>query len=405
MNVSHIDSAVEEYLKNKEKCFECCDALMKPSPHRESSMVSPTSIIPPKSEYQKEPSVDYLNLVAIDTNSSSQSSSSRIDSPLRLTSHAEACQKAVREWEAVVELLANTLRTSLQKTYNEWAKDATPEGFDRICVERALRITTIYHMRNASVSKMRSADLDFFPKYDVRFRNYDQIQKDLARVRLLLGTPAIPQERMVVERRISPKGDTMLEFANVESENHAVYRLRVSSQCLRETSSPIFGHMFNSHFLAELDDDLRRSLPSPPTRHICSDGSEVELYRMPQTELDTERSLEILLHAAHNHSDRVPRVVSFSQFVAIAEVCLRYRCTSPLELAVEHLWLPYWQAKATDDMLGDVLLISYVFGLSENFTRLSRLAILTMSDLDSVQGKSWPLKVQEKISAVRHAKV
>ncbi|KAI3327338.1 hypothetical protein HD806DRAFT_520218 [Xylariaceae sp. AK1471] len=368
-------------------------------------MVSPTTIVPPKSEYRKDPSFDSLNLVAIDTGSSTQSSGSRVDSPLRLTSRDEECQEAVRGWEATVELLANSLRTSLQETYNEWEKDATPEGFDRICTEKTLRHMTIYRMRNASLSKMRSANLDFFPKYDVRFRNYDEIQKDLAKVRSLLGTLGIPQERMIIERRISPTGDAMLEFANVESEKYPVYRFRVSSHCLRETSSPIFGHMFNSHFLAELDNDLRRSLPSSPTRHVCGDGSEVKLYRMPQTELDTERSLEILLHAAHNHNDRVPRVVSFSQFVAIAEACLRYRCTSPLELAVEHLWLPYWRDQATDDMLGKVLLISYVFGLSENFTRLSRLAILTMTDLDYVQCKSWPPKVREKISAVRRAKI
>lgn len=131
----------------------------------------------------------------------------------------------------------------------------------------------------------------------------------------------------------------------------------------------------------------------------------VVLYRMPQTELNIEDSLEILLHAAHNHHDKVPRKVQFSLFVAITEVCLRYQCTSPLELYVEHMWLPYWREHATDAMLADVLLISYVFGLSNNFTRLSRLAILNMGNSDDVPCKSWPHRVEEMITTVCRSKV
>ncbi|KAI0412858.1 hypothetical protein F5X98DRAFT_391453 [Xylaria grammica] len=401
-NVHHIDSAWDDYVKHRERCLECCKSLVTPPlPRRESSVVSPTTLTLPKLEYQRDQSFDTLNLVIVDTESSTQSSSSRADPSLRLDAHSEQCQKAAREWQTTVELLAKGLRTSLQETYNEYEKGATDEGFERMCADRTARNHIIYRMRNASISKMISADLDFFPKYDVRFRNYDEIKKDLARVRTLLGTSSIPQNRLIIERRISPTGDAMLEFANAESEENPVIRFRVASHCLRETSSPIFGHMFNAHFRAELDDDTRRSLPPPPIRHVCADGNEVMLYRMPQTELNAERSLEILLHAAHNHNDRVPREVQFSQFVAITEACLRYRCTSPLELAVEHMWLPYWRENATDDMLEEVLLICYVFGLSENFTRLSRIAILGMTD----PGSSLPHRVKEKIAAVRQAKI
>ncbi|KAI0487622.1 hypothetical protein F4859DRAFT_264080 [Xylaria cf. heliscus] len=406
--VNHVDSAWEDYIKYKEKCFECCEALIaSPFQGREPSVVSPTTIVPPRLENQREPYFDNLNLVPIDSSSSTQSSGSRVDSLLRPSSHDDQYRKAIREWEAAVRHLASTLRTSLQETYNEYDKDATPESFERLCTDKAARHNTIYHMRNASISKMMSADLDFFPRYDIRFRNYDEIKKDLIKVRSLLRASGIPQSRTIIERCISPTGDVMLEFANVESENYPVYRFRVSSHCLRETLSPIFGHMFNAHFRAELDDDLRRNLPPPPDRYDCKDSShEVMRYRMPQTELNTERSLEILLHAAHNHNDRVPRDVPFKQFVAIAEVCLRYRCTSPLELAVEHMWLPYWRDKATDDMLAEVLLISYVFGLAENFARLSRIAILNMPGPDHGQLKpSWPRTVDEKIAVVRHAKI
>ncbi|KAJ8126354.1 hypothetical protein O1611_g7284 [Lasiodiplodia mahajangana] len=400
-NVNHVDSAWNDYVKHKEKCFEWCKVLITPpSQRRRSSIISPTTLVPPKSEYRRDPSLDTLNLVTVDTGSSTQSSGSHP------SSHDEQGQKAAREWENTVELLSNTLRASLQETYNEYDKDATPEGFERLCTDKAVRRTAIYHMRNTSISKMMSADLDFFPKYDIRFRNYDEIKKDLAKVRSLLGASGIPQNRTIIERCISPRGDAMLEFANVENEENPVFRFRVASDCLRETPSPIFRHMFSTDSRTELDEDIRRSLPFlPPTRYVCSDGSEVKLYRMPQTELDYGRSLQILLHAAHGHHEKIPDEVRFGLFASIAEVCLRYRCTSPLELTVEHRWLPYWCDHATDDMFEEALLISYVFGLSENFTRLSRIAILNMTGVDSEQCKSWPPKVEEKIAAVRNVKV
>ncbi|KAI1114713.1 hypothetical protein F5Y14DRAFT_160726 [Nemania sp. NC0429] len=404
-NINHIDSAWDEYMKCKERCFECCKALSIPPSHgRESFAASPTAHVSPKFEHLRNLSSETLDLVAIDTAPSTPDSGGRIEFASQLGSHDETCREAVREWEGAVELLANTLRTSLYETYNEYDKDPTPLGFEKICMDKAARQTTIYNMRIASISKMMSADLNFFPLYDIRFRNYDEVKKDLAKLRSLLGTSGIAQNRTIIERRIAPTGDVMLEFPNLESDEHPVFRFRVASDCLRELSSSVFGHMFNTHPRAELDDDIRRSLPCSPTRHVCSDGNEVKLYRMPQTELNTHRSLEILLHAAHNHHDRVPRAVPFSQFVSIAEACLRYQCTSPLELAVEHLWLPFWREHATDAMLEEVLLISYVFGLPENFVRLSRMAILSMTDSDCLRYKSWPRKVGERIAAARRAK-
>jgi hypothetical protein len=126
---------------------------------------------------------------------------------------------------------------------------------------------------------------------------------------------------------------------------------------------------------------------------------------MPQLELDKESSLTILLHAAHMHNDRVPREVSFEQFVALAEVSLRYRCTSPLELFVEHRWLPQWVHKATDAMPDGLVVISYAFGLRRLFTRVTKTAILNLVDERELAGKNWPKGIKERIWAVRCAKM
>ncbi|KAI1181275.1 hypothetical protein F4777DRAFT_526684 [Nemania sp. FL0916] len=404
-NVSHVDSAWDEYLKHRDGCFECCKTLITPpSRRRELSVVSPTTVVSPRPEGHVNLSFDTLNLAATDTNSSTQSFDSRADAPPRSRADDEQCQKAAREWQSTIENLANTLRTSLQETYNEHQNGATAEDFEKMCENKSFRHNSIYHMRIASISKMMSADLNFFPRYDVRFRNYDEIKRDLVRLRSLLDTSGNPKKRTVIERNISPTGDVILEFANLQCEEEPIFRFRVSSHCLRETSSPIFRRIFNGYYSNDSEDDIRHSLPPSPTHIDYGDHNKVLLYKMPQTELNTQRSLEILLHAAHNHNHMVPREVQFSQFAAIAEACLRYQCTSPLELVVEHMWLPQWRDKASEDMLGDALLISYVFGLSENFLRLSRIAILNMLGPEFVQCEALPRIIKEKIAAVHRAK-
>lgn len=128
-SISHIDSTWDEYVKYKERCFECCKALTIPPSHRtESSIVSPTATVSPKLEHLRSLSSDTLNLVAIDTASSTLPSGSRVDSPLHLGYYDDTCRKAVCEWEAAVELLAKTLRASLHETYNEYDKESTPRA-------------------------------------------------------------------------------------------------------------------------------------------------------------------------------------------------------------------------------------------------------------------------------------
>lgn len=185
-------------------------------------------------------------------------------------------------------------------------------------------------------------------------------------------------------------------------------QFRVTSHMLAETS-PIFARIFSSHAKSVYqhdNDDIHDHLPlSTATRYICKDGSEAKLYRMPHFETNNLQCMEILLHGAHLHNENVPREVTFDQFVAIAECCMRYKCTSPLELVVEHRWLPQWMHKGADDMPDGMLAISYAFGLRTLFTRMSKSAILNLVDERDLQSKPWPQKIKDKLWAVRCAKV
>lgn len=166
--------------------------------------------------------------------------------------------------------------------------------------------------------------------------------------------------------------------------------------------------MFSGHaaslYLHEAE-DIAEQLPPPPTRYICKDGSEVKLYRMPQHEVNRLGSMEVLLYAAHQHNDMVPREPSFDQFVAIAECSMRYKSTSPLEMIVEHKWLPQWMHKGADDMADGLVAISYAFGVRQLFTRMSKSVILDLVDEKDLRSKPWPQKIKDKIWAVRCAKV
>ncbi|KAK7752512.1 hypothetical protein SLS62_005480 [Diatrype stigma] len=312
--------------------------------------------------------------------------------------------------------------------------------------------------------------------YEIRFANYDLVLADLAETRRLLqrattlsgygsGIPIPKQEHPadnVREYVISPRGNVVLEFvtdgtAAAAEQSTPVLRFRVSSHMLAEVS-PVFARIFALYSGsgdptngggggAKAAASWHRSIdvngayydekfpppPPPPTRHTCSDGTEVDLYRMVQAETNAHRALEIVLHAAHLHHEEVPRDVAFDQFVAIAWVCWRYRCTSPLELVVEHRWLPQWlhlsatttlgggfgsgtstTAGADGDEDGDgngrppddgLLIISYVFGVRRLFTRVTKSIILNLVDEHELYAKGWPAAVKKKILAVRQAKI
>lgn len=290
---------------------------------------------------------------------------------------------------------------------------------------------------------------DFLTGYEIRFSHYDILLADLGETHRLLNAAELGLQHTtaaadVRECVISPRGNVVLEFVNSGggvAEDAPVYRFRVSSHMLAEVS-PVFASIFalysgttggggvyaggggsskHSTTPATTTTTVASSLeasggyekiqlPPPPIRHTCSDGTTVDLYQMPQTEPNTKRAMEIVLHAAHMHNEEIPRDVDFDQFVAVASVCLRYRCTSPLELIVEHRWLPQWMHRtATTLGAGDVpdglLLISYAFGVRRLFTRVSKSAVLNVVDEADLRAKNWPRAIKDKIWAVRQAKV
>ncbi|CEI63869.1 unnamed protein product [Fusarium venenatum] len=423
---NHVDSAYKEFKKHKEQCAMLCRHILTEElgrcPHNGSDLVRRDSTL----DSPQSPGHIY------DTRSSfsGRSLAEVVSGSLGKSIHqSDAWLTSVRDWKNWLEFLADACRTCLIETYKNNERDATPEQVEALFTNKRFRKEAVQRMRNASVTRVMSADPQFvsspdqilkriatdylqFPKYEMRFYDYERIRQELLEIRQLVqtGESGISPDRTIKEFAISQRGDAILEFANsAPGCNHSdpALRFRVSSYMLAETS-PIFARMFagNSSSLHLYDDDdISSQLPLPPTKYYCKDGSEAKLYRMPQVELNHLDSLEILLHGAHHHSEMIPREIEFDKFVAIAECCMRYKSTSPLELIVEHRWLPQWMHKGADDMPDGLLVISYAFGLRRLFSRMSKTTILNLVDEKELQSKPWPQKIKDKIWAVRCAKV
>lgn len=320
--------------------------------------------------------------------------------------------EAVRAWGLAVR----RLREALYHGYEHRGKVMMEDGDDNNEGETGERT------RVSVVSMMGR-------RWEARWRNCEVLDRTLGEVTRLM---ARMREGIgdVRERVIAVRGDVVLEFSTVDDDEEqedgheqdddddhdgqetmsapVLLRFRVSSAMLAETS-PFFARLFAT------------TTPTAPPPHGSSvavtTGEEAArpVYRVPgRRETDAHDALTILLCAAHMQHDRVPEKVRFEQLVAIAEVCLRYECTAPVEMFVAHLWLPAWihKAAASESDSSDggnsdgLVLVSYVFGLRRLFARVSKTAVLRVVDEEDLMvEKGWPARVKDRIWAVRNAKV
>lgn len=304
--------------------------------------------------------------------------------------------------------MLENIETSLLTTFRAYERNAPERQLERFLADKTFRQNLIIKWRDTSVHRMKSEKHLFWEQYNIRFYNFDKLRSDLQRMEKLLDLASDVESPNAAVREyvIARNGDAIFEFANAASETHPILRFRVNSHLLAE-ASPFFSEILSSRQQGyEPPLDMIADLPPPPKMEAFKDGTEVKVYQMPQFELNQNESLTILLHAAHMNKQRVPRKIEFPVFVSIAEVCLRYRCTSPIELQVEYQWLPQWMNVSGEDYWDGLLLISYAFGEQKLFKKMSRMSILTIIEDAEIEAKTqWPIVVKEKIKAVRNAKL
>lgn len=405
-----VDAAWEVYKKVRDESLQQCKGLLAKSrkglfaprfawgsgPYSEGCLIDVEGSTRP----------DSLDISPLDTRSSLSTSGTENTLPVQMN---DQWLSAIREYKAAQELMLKNLRNSLLDKYLEYEPNATERQVEAFLADKARRKALIAQMRDTSVHRMKSEKHMFWDQYQIRSSDFEKLKLDLQAIERLINPAGGNDEApnmAVRETVIAKNGDTILEFANAASESHQILRFRVSSHLLAE-HSPLFAQFLSPQPGNNPPLDMITQLPPPPSKHVCKDGMEVKVYRMPQVELNKNESLKCLLHAAHMHKDRVPRQVTFQTFVNIAEVCLKYQCTQPLEMHVEYQWLPQWIGKLIDESYYDgFLVISYAFGLRRIFTRMSKTAILNTVDEDEIRGKeAWPPAAKEKIIATRAAKL
>ncbi|KAH6674865.1 hypothetical protein B0J14DRAFT_23230 [Halenospora varia] len=380
-----VDAVWETYKKVRDECLLLCQSLLQKSQTNGRNASIESTLDP------------------LDTRSSYSGSVTETSLPFHVN---EQWLAAIKDYKSLQEQMLDNLRTALLVTYKKNEPEASEQQVKRFLDDITIRRNLILKWRDASIHAMKSEKLLYWEQFRIRSLNFDRLKLDLQAVEKLFDVADAGEapDMAIREYVIAKQGDTILEFANKGAQIHPVLRFRVSSHLLAE-SSPLFKQMLLPQ-QADNNTFLETQIPPPPTRITCKDGMEVKVYRMPQMELNENEALTILLHAAHMHREKVPRQIEFPVFVSIAEVCLRYRCTSPLEMQVEYQWIPQWQHMIGDDSPDGMLLISFAFGMRRIFTRMSKTAILNLLDDEEIDGKDlWPQAVREKITAIRSAKL
>ena len=177
---------------------------------------------------------------------------------------------------------------------------------------------------------------------------------------------------------IAPHGDTILELGS-----QPCFKFRVSSQVLSQVS-PFFDYALKPYRQDPIDG---RSPPPPTMQHelestefVHTAGTLPTTLRLAMDGYLTVEAVSTLLYAAHMRTDKVPRRVSFQNFVDIAYACHKYRCTAPVEIFVECYWLEQWGDRLGGEGYGDFFFISYVFGLERIFVKSSKAALMRMCE-------------------------
>ncbi|KAG9230156.1 hypothetical protein BJ875DRAFT_385770, partial [Amylocarpus encephaloides] len=385
-----VDAQWEVYKKLRDECLQLCKSLLEKSRTNGRNTSLESSLDP--------------------TDTRSSYSGSLMENPNNLHPNDQRIA-AIQEYKAIQEQMLDNFRNSLLATYTKNEPDPSERQKYAFLDDVTFRKGLIVKWRDNSIHAMKSEKLLFWEQFKIRSLNFERLKLDLKAISQVIDTPEPSFDNHVAdpniqEHVIAKNGDAILEFGNKGREGYPMLRFRVSSHLLAE-SSPLFAQMLLPQQPGTIPPaDMENQLPEPPGRHVCKDAMEVKVYRMPQIELNCHDALGILLHAAHMHNTKVPRQIEFPVFVSIAETCLRYRCTSPLELQVEYQWLPQWIHMANDESPDGLLLIGFAFGLRKIFTQMSKTAILNAVDEDEIQSKEiWPQAIKDKIKAIRAAKL
>lgn len=162
---SHVDTAYKEFSKCYERAASLCSAVLQDelrpyhraisnttetvNTNRDSSIESPRS---PAALLDSRSSFSGRSLGEVMSNSGGART---------VPYTADSWLGPIRDWKNCLESLTEAFKTSLVETYKSYEKDATPEMLESLFASKKFRREAVNRMRNASVTRVLSADPQF----------------------------------------------------------------------------------------------------------------------------------------------------------------------------------------------------------------------------------------------------
>lgn len=159
---SHVDGAYKEFAKINERCAALCDAILREEiktprtlsnaaetgslTRQDSAADTPRS---PSALFDQRSSFSGRSLAEVVTAGGSRGHGS------------DHWLTPIRDWKTCLEVLAEHFKLSLAETYMSYERDATPEMLEALFTSKKFRRDAVHRMRNASVTKILSADPQF----------------------------------------------------------------------------------------------------------------------------------------------------------------------------------------------------------------------------------------------------
>jgi hypothetical protein len=160
---NHVDGAYKEFDKISKRCAALCEAILREEIKLPRKLSDTNDTLPlirhdsladtprsPSAIFDHRSSFSGRSLAEVITNGGSRSHHG-----------GDVWLTPIRDWKACLEVLTEHFKISLAETYKSYERDATPEMLEALFSSKKFRREAVHRMRNASVTKILSADPQF----------------------------------------------------------------------------------------------------------------------------------------------------------------------------------------------------------------------------------------------------
>lgn len=157
---NHVDAAYNDFMKVKDQCAALCRLVLTDEFGRNRDLRGPEVLTRQDSavDSPRSPGQVYDTRSSFSGRSLAEIVSGSIGKSIH---QGDVSLSVVRDWKNYLESLAEACRTSLADTYKNYEREATSEMVESMFTNKAFRKGSVQRMRNASVTRVMSADPQF----------------------------------------------------------------------------------------------------------------------------------------------------------------------------------------------------------------------------------------------------